>query len=135
MIGRPTTHSIQPHLVNIAPVLIFRQLDAPFSTIFVRSVFPCGDDALLEKVIIGLLRQFRRLDDVVVQSIARVLANRMVTRARPATHPQNSSTLSIRITFLISSIQPAPDGVGGTAVEGVPGVPIPDDKLLVQSSS
>jgi hypothetical protein len=75
MMNRSTTHSVQPHLVNIASVLIFRQLDAPFPTVLIRSVFPRRDDALLEEIIIGLLRQLGWLDDIVVQSDMRFIVS------------------------------------------------------------
>lgn len=79
------THRVEPHLVDVVAVLVSRQLDAPFSTILVCLILPCGNDTLLyarlalkvklhkglaclEEVIVGLLRQFRRRDNVVIQA-------------------------------------------------------------------
>jgi hypothetical protein len=51
----------------------------------------------------------------------RMLQYNLTNISDKTAYPQNSSTLSKLMTFLMSSIQPeAPEGVGGTAVEGVP---------------
>lgn len=72
--GRIETHSVQPHPINTVPILVLWQLNAPLSTVLVRGIFPRRDDALLEKIIIRLLWQLRRLDNVVIQSATHVLA-------------------------------------------------------------
>ena len=40
-------HSVEPELVDMATVLLPRQLDTPLATVFVGLVLPSGNDALL----------------------------------------------------------------------------------------
>lgn len=42
-------HCVQPHLVDVVPVLIARELDAPFAAILVCLIFPCWDDVFLKE--------------------------------------------------------------------------------------
>ena len=43
------THRVEPHLIDVRPVLVLGQLDTPLSTIFVRFIFPSRDNTLLRK--------------------------------------------------------------------------------------
>lgn len=45
--ARRAAYGIEPHLIDVAPVLVLGQLDTPFSAIFIRIVFPCRDDTFL----------------------------------------------------------------------------------------
>ena len=42
------THGVEPHLVDVVAILILRQLNTPFATIFVRLILPRRDNTLLK---------------------------------------------------------------------------------------
>lgn len=62
------THSKEPKLVDVSPVLVTRKLNRPFASVGVCGVFPSRLDAFLEEVVVCLLRKLGWRDDVVVQT-------------------------------------------------------------------
>lgn len=45
--GDGRTYGVKPHVVDAGAVFVSRELDTPFSAVFVAHVFPCGHDIIL----------------------------------------------------------------------------------------
>ena len=43
------TYSVQPHPVDVILILVFGELNAPFTAILIRIIFPSRDDTILKK--------------------------------------------------------------------------------------
>ena len=48
--NRPCAHRVEPHLVDVAPVLVLGKLNTPLASMLVGLVFPGRNDALLHSI-------------------------------------------------------------------------------------
>lgn len=47
--SRIGTNGVEPHLVDVSPVLVLWQLNTPLPTILIRGVLPCRDNVILNR--------------------------------------------------------------------------------------